>query len=843
MSSPCAKNIAAETGVSEKKADEFLGRAMTLAQLRAEATQEALPDAMRAIAGELRAEEKMMAKIRERNSLLTVQKLRDIARFVDRFVIKGRTMGEGVLAFLQGSARPIEGARASVDYQAKAVHGKYFGRMVAQMERAGVLSAFKNPDTTLMRDIYREMGERKPGQPSKSTTGNDTAFKIANIISQTMEEVVARQNRAGAYITRVPDFVARQTHDQTAIRAAGGLGNNSKSKQASFQAWYAFTMPLIDPAKTFNGGKADALMRDLHDKLYSGIRTTGDDGTNIMGAAILGPKHEVPLLHFKDADSALAYNQKFGIKDFKEQIMYDLRARTRAIALMENLGPNPEAALRQLIKDLEIVGSQGDDAARHVDSLADWRIMAAYNEISGRNESSVNPTLSNALSNVKMFVQVAKMGSVVLSSFADKAFLQAEMASQAMGHLQTFAGQITHAVKSDSDKEVLRYMGLAMDGLMGNALSRYSNHSRMSGWGHSLQKYFFDLNGLNLWTDSSKGTAGLLMAAHLGDHSKFKFAEMPEELQRYLSMYDITPSRWDAIRKHVVDHEGHAMIFPDAIKVTDAELSKLVTERGLTPSPANIARERDAIDTALRTYYIDRVDHAIPTPGAAERKYSTFDTRAGTPLGEAVRMVMLFKSFPITVMRKIMGREIYGRGADSLREWLMHDHRGKFNLAMLVAMATAAGYVSGAVKDALKGRTPRELVGKDGLNWKNINEMVIRGGSLGIMGDILLSEYESTYRGFLQSVAGPIVGQAETLMDIKTGIQRGESVKQASGKLIMDNTPLINLFYIRPILDYLVLWNLQEMMSPGSLRRMETAVQKNNKQGFFMKPSENRMEY
>lgn len=841
MASPCGPKVAADTGVSEKDVDEFLGRAMTLAELRAQATGETLPDALRAVAGELKAEEKMMAKIRERNSLLTQQKLRDIARYVDRFVIAGRTMGEGVLAFLQGSARPIPGSRASVDYQSKAIHGKYFGRMVADMERVGVLSAFKDPDEGMLRDIYREMGERRPGE-TVSKTGNKTAFEIARILRDTMDEVVARQNRAGGYITRVPDYVARQTHDQTAIRAVGGMGNNAQSREASYRAWYEFTRPLLDDAKTFSGGRPEAMMRELHTKLYAGIRASTEDGTNIMGKAILGPKNEIPLLHFKDADSALAYNQKFGIKDFKEQVLYDLRARTRAIALMENLGPNPEATLRQLIKDLELVGAEADDSAKQVDSLSDWRIMAAYNEISGKNESSVNPTLSNALGNVKTLVQVAKMGAVVLSSFADRAFLQGEMTSQAMGMLDAFGGQLTHMVKSQGDKEVLRYMGLAMDGLMGNALSRYSAHSRISGWSHSLQKWFFNLNGLNLWTDSSKGTAGLLMAAHLGDHAKLKFAEMPVELQRYLSMYEITPSRWDAIRKHVVDHEGHQMIFPDRVQISEAELSKLVTERGLSPSAANLAREKDAVDTALRTYYIDRVDHAIPTPGAAERKYSTFDTRAGTPLGEAVRLVMLFKSFPITVMRKILGREIYGRGADSLREWLLHDHKGKFNMAMLIAMTTAAGYVSGSVKDALKGRTPRKLMENGRPVWKNINEMVIRGGSLGILGDVLLAEYESTYRGFLAQTAGPVIGQLDTLMDIKTGIQRGEDVRQASGKLLQDNTPLINLFYIRPILDYLILWNIQEMMSPGSLKRMENAVQKNNKQGFFVRPTESRLE-
>ena len=843
MPSPCNPNVVA-TGVDPKNAEELLQRVKNLAEIRAAKTGKPIDQALREIQGEILAEEKTMNKVHERNALLTIQKKQEVKNFVGRFIAKGRSAGEGVLAFLQGSARLINGARLSVDYQAKALHGKYFGRMVAEMDKAGVLSAFKRPDENMLRDIYREMGNQEPGQPSKSLTGNETAFKIAQIIDGTMAELVARQNRAGAFIRRMPGYIMRQTHDQAAIRNLGGVGHNTQSKNRSYVAWRDFVRPLIDDERTFQGADPEKVLRNIHEGLYSGIHGPARDEADIMGTTVIGSLankvSEARVLHFKDADAALKYNQAFGIKDFKEQILHDLHVRTRSVAMMENLGPSPDATLKQLIRELKEEARTADDAAKHVDSLKDWRIQAAFNEISGRNEMSQNPTLSNIMGTVKVIAQMAKMGSVVLSSLSDRAFLQAEMAHQGMSHLQVLGAQITSLLpKSSENKQMLRLMGVAMDGLMGNALSRYSNHSTTSGWGHELQKHFFNLNGLNLWTDASKGAAAQLMAAHLGEHAHMKFGELPGELSNVLSLYDITPSRWDAIRMHVVDHEGAKLVLPDQIKVSDAELTKLVEERGLTPSPANIARERDALETALRTYIADRVDHAIPTPGSAERKYSTFDTKAGTPLGEAVRAIMLFKSFPITIMRKILGREIYGRGADSLKDWLLHDHTGKFHLATLIAMSMAIGYTSGAIRDALKGRTPKPLVDDEGnLVWRNINDAAIRGGSLGILGDVLLSEYESSYRGFLGSMAGPIVGQLDQVMDIKTGLMRGESVVRSTGKLLTDNAPLINLFYIRPVLDYIVLWQMQEMMSPGSLRRMESAVERNNKQGFFMRPSE-----
>lgn len=842
MSSPCNPKVTA-TGITEAEAEQLLLRVKNLAQLRAAKTGQPIDQALREIAGEIKAEESMMAKIHERNALLTLQKKQELKNYAARFVQAGRSIGEGVLAFLQGSSRLIGGARKSLDYQAKATHGKYFGRLVAELEQAGVLSAFKNPDENMLRDIYREMGATHPGMPAKSVTNNKTAFAIAQVIEGVTAEMVARQNRAGAYIRRVPGYITRQTHDQSAIRAIGRV-NGQLSKEASFQAWYNFVIPLIDQEKTFLGTNPQATMRMIHEGLYTGIHGPARDESDITGVVVQGALakklSEMRVLHFIDADAALKYNQAFGIKDFKEQILHDLHVRARSIALMENLGPSPEAALQQVIRELGDESRMADDAAKHVDSLKDWRIQAAMNEITGKNEMSGNPTLSNITGTAKVLAQMARMGSVLLSSFSDRAFLQAEMAHQGMAPLQVFAKQLTSLLPNSAEnKQMLRLMGVAMDGLLGNALSRYSNHSTVSGWAHTLQKHFFNLNGLNLWTDASKGAAAQLMAAHLGEHAHLSLDELPGELRNILSLYDITKSRWDAIRSHVVEHEGAKLILPSEVRVDDATIVKLVQERGLEPTAANIARERDALDTALRTYIADRVDIAVPTPGAAERKYSTFDTRAGTPLGEAVRMIMLFKSFPITVMRKVIGREIYGRGATSMLDWLQHDHRGKFNLAMMMAMATVLGYTSGAIRDALKGRTPKPLVDDDGkLVWGNINDAVIRGGSLGILGDVLFNEYDSHYRGFLDSMAGPIVGNIDALQNIKTGIMNGRDVSQPTGKLLLDNAPMINLFYIRPVLDYLWLWNMQEMLSPGSLSQMESFVERNNKQGFFVRPSE-----
>jgi len=516
---------------------------------------------------------------------------------------------------------------------------------------------------------------------------------------------------------------------------------------------------------------------------------------------------------------------------------------------MENLGPNPEATLNAAMQELAQESRHSEDAAKQVDSLRDWRIKAAYGELAGKNEHPASVTLNRIMTNTRILMQLSRMGGVVLSSLSDRAFLQSEAAYQGISHLQTLGAQLrSFAPKTGDEKQTLRLMGVGLDGLLGNALSRYSSHTTVGGMLHKVQQKFFSLNFLNAWTDSTKAAAGELFAAHLGEHANMPHEQLPEEIRRLLTMYDISPKEWDALRSTAYQHGdiGSRMITPDKVREIPREIIYDIAEtQGMNPAHApSIERAYANLETKLRSYLIDRVDIAVPTPGVAERKYATMGTQAGTPLGEAVRMLTLFKSFPLTILNRILGREIFGRGSMNVKQWLMNDTQGKFHLAQLMAMGTIAGYMSGVIRDGLKGRTPKPLITDDGsMNWSAINDAVVRGGSMGIMGDVLMADYDRGYKGFLSQQAGPIVGQMDTVADIKTRMQyallgKGKYPLPEMSKFALDNTPLLNLFYVRPVMDYLVLWNLEEAMAPGSLHRMERAVENRNHQSFWLRPSD-----
>lgn len=839
---PCPKKVsdASDQHLSESEASDLLARMQRLAQERAR-NGENYEDALKDTAEQAKADGELFGQLELRANLLGIRARRNIRSFVKQFP----TLGEGLRAFMEGSSKLRDGARLSVSTQEKVIHGQYLGGLIAELERQDLLTAFKHGD--LSHEIYIEMGELGKEDGLSGSSGSKEAAAIAKIIETTTSEMVARQNRAGAYINRLPGYIVRQTHDMDEIRRAGGLGNSKENRSKSLEVWKDFTLPLLDTAKTFKGQDANKFMRNVHESLYTGVHGPhlGEFESMVMGLKFDLSKQvsKERVLHFKDADAAFKYNERFGTRNLRDQVFSDVYYRARSIALMENFGPRVEESFDRLLRELKEEGRAAEDAGTQVDSLNDRRIEYLFDTITGKTDVPKNHSLAKAANVARAIATLSKMGATVISALSDKVFMNSEFAWQGMKRMDYWSKQITGMTRTPEETRMLRLMGVAMDGIIGNTVARYTTHQTVAGKAHRLQQKFFDLNFLNWWTDTNKGAAAELMSAHLAEHADLKHADLPNEIGRALNLYSINELEWDILRKTVwKDSNENAHITPDQVElIPDSQIDRLLKQQDLKETQGNRNRARQDLETSLRAYFSDRVDIAVPTPGAETKKWTTLGTRAGTIEGEAVRMLMMFKSFPIAVLGKIMGREIYGTGSESIGQWILNNHKGKFHTAQLIAMTIVAGYMSGAIRDALKGRTPKKLIDDDGkIIPKTLMDAASRGGGLGILGDFLFNEYDKQYQTLTGSLAGPVLGQLDPIAEIGTMMKRGEYDKalDRSGKFFKDNSPYINLFYLRPILDYFVFWNLQEMMDPGSLKRVEEAVQKRNNQGYFLKPSE-----
>lgn len=749
------------------------------------------------------------------------------------YALRFKTVGEGLLSKLMGGKSNIFGSRMSIYNQMVDLYHGYVGRLVEELEEVGAYRAFIRNEVSF--EVYLEAAELVEGG-TPGSSGSKAAMEIARIWHKLNRELVALINKEGGNIGDLPGYVVMQTHDVAKIRAAAG------TKADAFAIWRNFIEPKLDEVLTFSGRDKTKFLKDVFDSLYTGTHgVMGVEGSGVGHHAMSQKFGQERVLHFKGPKEAWEYNEKFGVRDLKSQILTDMVSKSRSIAMMRELGVNTEENLIAVVRKLKEMVRDRDDAAKQTDSIKVDKILAAYRQIAGINEIPGNPTLARFGANTRAIIQMAKMGGVAVTNlFTDRAFLQSEMFFQGINNLNTLGKQITSfAKKTGNEKRTLRLMGIGMDGLLGNALSRYSATGPVSGWVDKFQKHFFDWNFSNYVTDTAKSAAAEIMAGHLGDHAKMAFNDVPPELKNVLGMYEIGPKEWDLIRSTAYEHsEWGTVITPEQLeKLTDDQIATL-HKGDKAPGPEAISRLRDKLQAKIRTYFIDRTDYAVPTPGAHEKLIATLGTKPGTPEGESMRLLGLFKSFPITIANKILAREIYGRGNETIGKWVMNDHKGKFNMAQLIAMTTVAGYVGMTIRDALRGRTPRELIVDGKINFDVLGDAAVNGGGLGIMGELIARDYEQGMGSFLEAVAGPAGSTVNSLMNIKTHAAEGETFAPQLGRLAIDNIPLINLFYTRPILNYYVLWNLQEMMSPGSLERVERTARQNAQQDFFITPSE-----
>lgn len=249
-----------------------------------------------------------------------------------------------------------------------------------------------------------------------------------------------------------------------------------------------------------------------------------------------------------------------------------------------------------------------------------------------------------------------------------------------------------------------------------------------------------------------------------------------------------------------------------------------------------IDRARRELSQKMKNLYHDRNDFAVLVPGARERAAFQRGTQAGTGVGEALRFFAQFKTFPMTVYTKPLERDILAGGAKNFKEAFDKETRGDFQaIAGFIAGMTVYGAIGVMATDKVtKGVTQRD--------WSSPESMfdaIISGGALGLYTDVLFSPYGSNSKySALSGVAGPVFGTTIDAATLLTGAFNDEPKAKKALHLAHNLTPGSNLFYFKQVFDYMVWWNLQEMIDPGSVVRMERALKKRTGQQHVTNPRE-----
>lgn len=767
------------------------------------------------------------ALIEKRNAMINHKIQAQVLEKVGKF----KSPYEGIMALLGGKHLPVQGALASIDAQGKAVVEGTLGKIINALQKDDLLEAFTSG--SFDREIAKELWELPNGKPG--ITGVAEAEKIAGIIHQAQNQLVYRQNRAGAFIRLLPGYIVRQSHDLFKIREAG------------YETWAAKVFPLIDAQKTFGTLDANEFLKEAYDSLSSGLhyKVRGEQTVDssftfgFKGPGNLAKKiSEERILHFKDADSWFQYNQAFGHDNLRDSLLGGIEHAGRNIALMENLGTNPRAMLDDIVQQLRL---KYKDQPKVVDSLKGYNIFKLYDQLDGTAHIPVYHKVAAVASGVRMLQNMAKLGAAVLSSVTDIPFQAAALRHNGVGLLESYGNAFQNIIRGRGNaeqKEIARLIGVGFEGMLKDIANRFSSEDTLPGFMAKLQHKYFTLNGMNWWNDSHKTGVALMLSNHLAEQSNVAFDKLPGQLKRVLTQYNISESEWNLVKDLTSTAEdGHKYFSPDAVHNLPDE--RVIQAYGfdktneIPVNSRNLRETRDALETKWRTYFIDQINHAVPHPGAVEHSYALLGggTQPGTVLGEAMRFIGQFKSFPITVVRKGIAPHIY-QTEDTLWNNVGKGRADYTGLVHLMVATTVFGYLAGVAKDTARGLTP-----KDPNNPKTWVAAMAQGGGLGLYGDFLFGEFNKYGHSAIASMSGPTLSNAEDLMRLYSKARDGDKIAGQMMRTAINNVPFANLFYTRMAMDYLFLYQLQESVNPGYLSRLEGRIMKDNHQQFYIPPT------
>lgn len=828
----CIDAIKKATG--EDLTDNQLEEIMTLLDRRSKRAMKDDPSMSREAAfakaaEDLAAEKKLAALIEKRNAAINAIRR---AAIQDRLASSGRAASTTIQAMVYGIEGNFYGAGLSTDAKIHALRQSMRGALVHDLKEAGVLEVARKSTPELEVEVAREMA-RLNGNTTIAPPKSELVAKLAGVLQKHTEAARLVQNDAGAYIRKMKGYVTRQSHDQVKIYKAG------------FEAWRDKILPLLDERTFDDVDDVQKFLRDVYTNLASGNHLKAGSTSDFLGG-FKGPGNLAKrasaerVLHFKGPDEWMAYNSAFGRSSLFESVLDAVDYGARNAALMRDWGTNPEAMFAS-VRDAAILKAKDAGDVKETQALNGGDLRRGFNDLTNAVDIPGSVRIAQIGSSTRLLQAMAKLGGMVLSSIPDLGVRAATLRHNGVSVGERWTTSITELFSNFNGSErrqIADLVGAGIDGMTGDIFRQMSSLDTTPGRLAKVADRFFKLTGQTWWQDAHMRGTAVLLTKHLAENASKPLASLDPRLQTTLRRYGIGDAEWTALASlDARTADGQRFLTPDVARGLGDEATLAMLGKDAAP-PRELDAARRDLEAKLQTYIHDQLREAMTIAGARERSMLTGYIPAGTVAGEALRLLMQFKTYPTTFIRRSLNREFNrnnaGAGVFSGEYWRNVDYAG---VGQLIASTTLLGMASLAIKDIAKGREPRWPDDAEG-QAKLWMAAMKQGGGLGIYGDFLLGEANRVGGGWASTMLGPTFGG--TVGDIERVVnaaRRGEDPRAATMRAVLNNTPFANLFYARWAMDYTFLYAIQDSLDPGSVRRMQRRIERDNRQEFYLPPS------
>lgn len=704
--------------------------------------------------------------------------------------------GAALLAHLD---RDDQAGFSNLDARRKAI----LGRLHAGMDE--FMATFRRDlkgsvrEQAQLEDVVREL--------FGTDSGNQAAKELAQAWTRTAEAARQRFNAGGGHIPKRADWGMPQTHDSVAVGKAG------------FNEWRGFIIDKLDPKKMINEQTNLPMTREQLElalrEVYDTIRTEGLNKMTPSGTAggksLANRKADHRFLVFKDADSWLEYNQRFGGGDPYSVMMGHLDVMARDIAALETLGPNPRATLNYMQQLAVKWASDTGKQESFLKSINSQVRLAGdmWNVYSGSANRPINGVMARSFAGVRSVLQSAQLGSAMLSAITDMNFQRMARSHAGLPQAKMLPQYLKLMNPADlGDQKLAVRLGLIAENwsTVAAGQQRYIGEVNGPEISRRLADVVMRVSGLSPWTQAGRWAFGMEFMGTLADHAAKGFDELPGALKSTFKRYGIDPQRWDMMRESpLYEHEGAAFLRPEDI----------ANRADLAPGFAD--------DLALRLLEMiqSETEFAVPATSLRGRASLLGAESPGTFKGELIRSVAMYKNFSVTLYHTHITRMVQQKG---------FMNKGRY-AANLFITSTLMGAMALQLKEIAKGRDPKPMTGDNaGGFW---GKALLQGGGLGIFGDFIGGSVTNRFGGSLGStIAGPVVSFGGDVLNLTIGnaleLARGDKTGAGAEltNFLRRYTPGGSIWYARLAWERLVLDEVQKAIDPDALDRFRRAEQK-----------------
>ena len=575
-----------------------------------------------------------------------------------------------------------------------------------------------------------------------------------------------RRNAAGGDTKLLKTWALPTHHDSNLIGKGGKSFKGDLTPEVALANWTKLIRETVDfEAMNVPAKKIDAAIKGAFDNMRTDGTVEFDFGEFMGAKSLSNRRQESRFFKFKDAEAYKKYHAEYSDSSAYDLMMDYVSEMSSEIALMEQLGPNPDLTVASL-------GVAEGDRSNNI-----------YRNLSGKI-SAVDIKLSDAGDMIRNATTGVSLGGAMISALSDpiyhgltNIYNGAPAFKSLTKTIDELASNIGNTPAGRANRKLAAQMWVPMDHMIDSAhnAARYADVV-----GHKNSKKFAGAilkgTGLDSFTYAQKMAFHEEMLGALANN----IDGMPQFLKRYgFSAEDIA-----AIKKSKkIDNNGATFVDPNTL---DVDLAERITG-------AIISETRYAVTEG------DMYTRAVMNQGSSK----------GTIPGELMRAGTQFKTFPASIIMNHWTRVLRGHGELSRSSYL----------ASMIVGTTILGTVSTQLKEIAAGREP--------IAWDNPElwtKGFVQGGATSFYGDLLMGEGRSYGQSMQEYVMGPsaglilndilwegIGGSLDDLSDPDKDFQKNLRMKVTKG---VANKITMNVWYAKAAAERLILEDIRRWGDP-----------------------------